>query len=129
MRQDFPYLQKGKQSFPVVDIELKTGKKSLMVKALVDSGATFSIFRPEIAEYLGIEIEKGKSIYLEGIGGRILGYIHKLPVRIVDKTFTCKLVFSREFTISFNLLGRDNFFFPFTISFVEKLQKVTVESL
>ncbi|PIP16359.1 MAG: hypothetical protein COX46_02685, partial [bacterium (Candidatus Ratteibacteria) CG23_combo_of_CG06-09_8_20_14_all_48_7] len=115
MRQDFPYLQKGKQSFPVVDIELKTGKKSLMVKALVDSGATFSIFRPEIAEYLGIEIEKGKSIYLEGIGGRILGYIHKLPVRIVDKTFTCKLVFSREFTISFNLLGRDNFFFPFTI--------------
>ena len=129
MKQDFPYLQKGKQSFPVVDIELKAGTKSLTVKALVDSGATFSIFRPEIAEYLGIEIEKGKLIYLEGLGGRILGYIHKMPVKIVDKTFVCKLVFSREFNVSFNLLGRDNFFSPFIISFVERLQKVTVESL
>ena len=129
MRQDFPYLQKGKQFFPVVDIELMPGKKSLTVKALVDSGASFSIFRIEIAEYLGVEIEKGELIPLEGIGGRILGYMHKIPVKILDKTFPCKFVFSREFTVSFNLLGRDNFFSPFTISFTEKLQKVTVESL
>jgi len=127
MKQEFPYLKKGKQSFPVVDVELKGKTRSLIVKALVDSGATFSIFRPEIADYLDIEIEKGKSIYLEGIGGRILGYLHKLPLKIVGKTFLCKLVFSEEFTVSFNLLGRDNFFLPFVITFAEKVQKVTVE--
>ena len=128
MKQEFSYLKKGKQSFPVVDVELKGKRRSLIVKALVDSGATFSIFRPEIANYLGIEIEKGKSVYLEGIGGRILGYMHKLPLKIVDRTFPCKLIFSEEFTVSFNLLGCDNFFFPFVITFAEKFQKVTVQS-
>ena len=126
MKQEFAYLKKGKQSFPVIDVELKGRNRSLIVKALVDSGASFSIFRPEIADYLGIKIEKGKLIYLEGIGGRILGYMHNLPLRLGDKIFTCKIVFSHEFTVSFNLLGRDNFFLPFIISFNEKDQKVTV---
>lgn len=129
MKQEFSYLKKGEQSFPVIDVELKGKNKTLIVKALVDSGATFSIFRPEIANYLEVEIEKGKSIYLEGIGGRILGYMHTLPLRIGEKSFTCKIVFSHEFTVSFNILGRNNFFLPFIISFAEKAQKVTVESL
>ena len=128
MKLEFAYLKKGEQSFPVVDVELKGKDKTLTIKALVDSGATFSIFRPEIADYLGIEIEKGKSIYLEGVGGRILGYIHTLPLRIGDKSFTCKVVFSYEFTVSFNILGRNNFFLPFIISFAEKAQKITVEN-
>ena len=129
MKQEFSYFKKGKQSFPVIDVELKGRKRSLVVKALVDSGATFSIFRTEIADYLGIEIEKGKSIYLEGIGGRILGHVHTLPLKLGEKTFPCKIVFSYEFTVSFNLLGRDNFFLPFVISFAERDQKVTVENL
>jgi len=129
MKQEFAYLKKGEQSFPVIDVELKGKNKTLTVKALVDSGATFSIFRTEIADYLRIEIEKGKSIYLEGVGGRILGYLHSLTLKVGDKSFTCKVVFSHEFTISFNILGRDNFFLPFIISFAEKAKKVTVESL
>ena len=128
MKLEFAYLKKGKQSFPVIDVELKGKSRSLIVKALVDSGASFSIFRPEIADYLGIKIEKGKLIYLEGIGGRILGYMHDLSLRLGDKIFTCKIVFSHEFTVSFNLLGRDNFFLPFIISFNEKDQKVSVKS-
>ena len=127
MKQEFSYLKKGDQFFPVVDVELKGKNKTLIVKALVDSGATFSIFRPEIADYLGIEIEKGKSIYLEGIGGRILGYMHSLPLKLGERTFTCKLIFSQEFTVSFNLLGRDNFFLPLIVSFAEKDHKVIIE--
>ncbi|MCD6220409.1 retroviral-like aspartic protease [Candidatus Calescamantes bacterium] len=116
-------MKKGSQSFPVIDVELKGKNKTLIVKALVDSGATFSIFRPEIANYLGIEIEKGKPIYLEGIGGRILGYMHTLPLRLGEKSFTCKIVFSHEFTISFNILGRDNFFFRLQSVLLRKLRK------
>jgi len=121
-------LKKGSQSFPVVDVELKGKDRTLIIKALVDSGATFSIFRPEIADYLGIKDGKGKPIYLEGIGGRILGYMHSLPLKLGEKTFICKVIFSHEYTVSFNLLGRDNFFLPFIISFAEKYQKITVES-
>ena len=123
MNKTFSYLKKGYQYFPVIEIKLKKSRKELTVKALVDSGASFSIFRPEIADYLGIVIEQGKPTYLTGIGGRILGYFHKIPIEVGKKKFVLDLVFSKEFTVSFNILGRNNFFVPFLITFDEKFRK------
>jgi hypothetical protein len=76
---------------------------------------------------LGIDLEKGKKIYLVGIGGRILGYLHEVSLSLGNKTLLCKVVFSPEYNISFNLLGRDNFFVPFIISFMEKKRKIRIE--
>lgn len=126
MREEFAYIQKGKQYFPVIDVTVRYLKKNLTIKALVDSGASFSVFRPEIADYLGVHIERGKKMYLEGIGGRILGYLHNLNVSVGNTSLRCKIVFSREFTVSFNILGRDNFFLPFSISFLERRRKVII---
>jgi len=126
MKTNFPYIQKGGQYFPVIDVKLQTPHNALKVKALIDSGASFSIFRPEIAKYLGIKMEQGRRIYLEGIGGRILGYLHKLTLTVGNKTFQCKVVFSPEFTVSFNLLGRDNFFQPFDITFQERTKLIII---
>lgn len=127
MKREFSYFEKDGQFFPIVEVILRHKRKGLTIKALVDSGASFSIFRPEIAEELGIEVEKGKKIYLTGIGGRILGYLHNLTLAVGGKTFLCKIAFSPEFTVSFNLLGRDNFFLPFVISFWERNRKVVIE--
>ena len=127
MKMEFPYFKKGAQSFPIIDVQLRTRDSSITLKALVDSGASFSVFRHEVAEYLGITIEKGNKIYLEVIGGRILGYIHSLILVIGDMGYKCKVVFSRELTVSFNILGRDNFFMPFLITFCEKDKKVIIE--
>ena len=126
MKQEFPYYEKDGQQFPIIDVTLRHKSKQLTVKALVDSGASFSVFHQEIASYLGIPIEKGKKIYLTGIGGRILGYLHRVTLTLGDITFSCKIIFSPEFNVSFNLLGRDNFFFPFIISFLEKRKKVII---
>lgn len=123
MKIEFPYVQKEKSAYPMVDITLSKGHKIITVKALVDSGASFSVFRPEIARYLGIAIEKGKSLYLEGLGGRIFGYLHNISVQAGKKRFKCKIVFSNELTISFNLLGRDNFFKYFLVMFDERRKK------
>ena len=128
MRQEFPYFGKDGQHYPVVDVLLKHGQKEIRVKALIDSGASFSVFRPEVAEFLGIQIEKGRKIYLTGIGGRILGYLHEVSLSIGDKLIRCKIIFSREFNVSFNLLGRDNFFHHFQITFSERAKKVIVAS-
>ena len=38
----------------MIDVELVGPKGSLVVKALVDSGAAYSIFRTEIADYLRV---------------------------------------------------------------------------
>ena len=128
MKFHFPYFEKDGQWLPVIEVTLRRARQhELKVQALVDSGASFSVFHPEVAQYLGINIERGKKIFLTGIGGRILGYIHALSITVGGKTFRCRVVFSPEFTVSFNLLGRDDFFLPFIISFSEKEREVILE--
>ena len=86
----------------------------------MDSGATFSVFRAEILDYLGIPLAGGRQVYLEGIGGRILGYEHRIAAQTGPRRFTLTVVFSRELAVSFNLLGRDNFFWEFLVRFDER---------
>ena len=127
MKREFSYLKKGDQAYPLIDLELIGPKRSLVVKALVDSGATFSIFRPEIADYLGVRVRDGQGLYFQGIKGEILGYLHQIPIKVNQERFDCKIAFSPELEVSFNILGRNNFFLPFLITFNEKSQKVLIE--
>jgi len=127
VKREFSYLRKGGQFYPLIDIELTGPKGTLVVKALVDSGASLSIFRPEIANYLAIPVKKGQGLYFQGIKGRILGYLHRVPVRVNQERFDCNVAFSPELKVSFNLLGRNNFFLPFLITFNERNKKVIVE--
>ena len=128
MTSTFPYVRKGDQRFPVVDITLATSTRSLAIKALVDSGASFSVFRSEVLDYLGAPLERGAPVYLEGIGGRILGYRHRVSARLGEVKFPLTVIFSRELTVSFNLLGRDNFFEQFLVTFDERRHMVRLRS-
>lgn len=128
MELKFSYRKQRGVYYPIIEIKAKTFKNEIGVKALVDSGASFSVFRPEIANYLGIKIEQGKPIYLTGIGGRILGYLHEIDVSVNrEDFFKCKIVFSKEYTVSLNILGRDNFFLPFLITFAERKKQVILK--
>lgn len=110
--------------FPTVGVVFIKEKIVARAIALIDSGASISIFHTDIAEKLGITIEDGEKTTLGGVGGRIVGYIHKIKLRIAGKTFTCPIVFSREYKVSFNLLGRDTFFEKFKITFDEAKKNV-----
>src|SRR3989338_3062312 len=123
----FPSLRKGQQYFPVVDLRLAGPTGALVVKALVDSGASYSVFRAEVLEYLGIPIERGERVYLEGIGGRILGYRHRVLAQVAANTFSLLVIFSQELTVSFNLLGRENFFRQFRVLFDERSRIVRLQ--
>ena len=123
----FPYKTDAQgNSFPVIPLSLKFSNKKKEFFALVDSGATISIFRSEVADSLGINVSSGKEIYLGGVGGRIKGHIHKLEVEIAGKQFICPIVFSYEYLVSFNLLGRAAFFEKFRITFEEEDSKITL---
>jgi len=115
------------ESSPIIELELTGPRRKIITLALVDSGASISLFRSEIADLLGIPLKKGREVSLFGIGGGIKGYLHQIPIRINKTQFDCKIIFSREMEVSINLLGRDNFFLPFLITFNEKLQKVYIE--
>lgn len=125
---NFPY-KKSDQGiyFPIVNFTVYFKNNASKTSALIDSGATISIFREDVAEQLGIKIENGEKITLGGVGGRIVGYIHKLNLRIADKVFICSVVFSREYTVSLNLLGRSDFFDRFKIIFEEKKKVIKLE--
>lgn len=126
MSVKFPYQKSSLGFFPVIEITLFSGKKKTPVKVLVDSGATISIFSAKVAEVLGIKIQNDKKVYLGGVGGRILGYVHKLQIELGGKKFICPIVFSEEYKVSFNLLGRQGIFDKFVICFDDKKKKLTV---
>lgn len=113
--------------FPVLPLAVNYRKKRAEIYALIDSGATISIFRPEVAEELGIKIEAGEEAYLTGVGGRIKGYLHNLKIEVAGKRFTCPIIFSYEFTVSFNLIGREKFFKNFVIVFDEEKKELRLE--
>ncbi len=123
MKREYFY----QQNFPIIDLELIGKERNLLVKALVDSGANISLFGAQVGEYLGIPVEKGEKLELKGIGGKIIAYLHFLPVRFNKSQFNLKIAFSREIKFPINLLGRDNFFLPFLITFNEKFQKILIE--
>jgi hypothetical protein len=125
---NFPY-QKDTQNhyFPIVDFLIYYKNRFERTSALIDSGATVSVFKEDIAEQLGVVIEEGTETYLGGVGGRIKGYIHKLDIEIAGKKFLFPVVFSHEYLVSFNLLGREAVFKQFRIIFEENKRFLELE--
>ncbi|MBI4065108.1 hypothetical protein HY409_01945 [Candidatus Gottesmanbacteria bacterium] len=124
----FPYRQDATGLlFPIVPLRFHIGKIIIDSGALIDSGATVSIFKEDVALSLGLEIEKGKEIWLGGVGGHIKGYLHELKIEVAGKKFLCPVVFSHEYTVSFNLLGREAVFKQFKIIFEEKKNLLKLE--
>ena len=116
---NFPYSEIGNRYFPLVDIAIHSNFRIFKVRALVDSGASLSLFRPELATYLGLKIEKGRRIVLESITTQITGYIHELHAEITGKKFKLPIAFLATPHTSFNILGREGFFNQFIITFNE----------
>lgn len=115
------------QFFPVIPLRLHFKKTAIDSSALIDSGASVSIFKEEIAKELGLVLTQGRKISLGGVGGKIKGYLHLIRLEIAQNKFLCPVVFSQEYRVSLNLLGREAFFDQFTIVFEEKKKQVRLE--
>ena len=123
MHKEFSYIH----HHPLIEIVLIGPNERLKMLALLDSGADYSLFNLEVAERLGIRRETSEKVELQGVVGEpFLGYLHRVPVQVADKVFTCNIVFS---SVKTTLLGRNNFFLPFLVTFNEKEQKVSLKEL
>ena len=101
----------------------KSERKAIFFsRAYVDSGASFSIFNAEIADYLGLDYRKGDKIYPAGVRGH--ADINKIFISIQDVEIRCKVLFSDEFTVKFNLLGRAGIFNRFRVCFDDLEKKL-----
>src|SRR3989338_886481 len=114
----YPYLQERGRFAPIVPIRLKGKDGWLTVDAYVDSGATYSTFKSEIAEILGIDLDKAEKVYATvGSGTLITVYLKEVDIEFAGKFFKVTLGFSKQLGIGFNVLGRKGFFENFLITF------------
>lgn len=115
----FPYVRFHGKYYPLIPIALKRGPRSVNTFALLDSGASISVFRPEIAEALDISRKKRTGMRLGTASGGVDIGITKVRVEVGKTAFDARIGFSRAFAASFNILGREGFFHKFSICFNE----------
>jgi len=95
------------------------GKRSPRLHAFVDSGSPWCMFKSDLADYLGIEWEKGERAEVGGIltGARDPIYFHKVTLFVEDHwTFQVRAGFVKKLSVP-GILGRDGFFDHFRVQF------------
>ena len=109
-------------SIPII-ISYK-GSASWPFQALVDSGSDRNLFPAGPARSIGIEVENGEKIEINGIGNsKVIAYSHKVQLFIANYKFETEIDFSRDQQTP--LLGREGFFNHFKkIEFKEKEKSV-----
>ncbi len=119
----FPYIQERSKFLPIISLQIKSKVKVdwITFDAFVDSGASYSIFKAEIGDILGLEMEKGNKILITvGDGSLIVVYLHRLIIQIGDEKFEAEIGFSKQLGIGFNIIGRKDIFERFKVCFDEK---------
>lgn len=122
----FPYKIYKNIASPIISLGIEGRKGWLLTEAYVDSGATISVFLSKVAENLGINYLKGKIIYSTvGDGSCIPVYLHKLPIQIGNISFSATIGFSPRLGIGFNLLGRQDIFNRFDVTFSDSQKTIS----
>src|SRR5262245_40981351 len=104
VRYEFPYVRFHERSYPLIPITLRRGSYSVNTFAFIDSGASISVFRPEIARALRIPIHTKKSSrYGTASGGVNIGVSH-VEMIVENSRFKSKVGFSDSYVANFNII-------------------------
>lgn len=125
---NFPYQLFRGFYYPIVPVTLIINGKRVNTSAIVDSGASISIFSGSIGRLAGLDIESGEKRVFQGASAKLAGYIHSIKIIIAGKEIECKIAFSDELSTSFNLIGRETVFDKFLITFNEKNRTLIIEA-
>ncbi len=80
----FAYMNIRGRYYPMIPVIIRA-KHVTKLYALIDSGATVSLFHTSIAEDAGIDLTGAKEEYLAGIGGYVPAYIKEdVSIEIKD---------------------------------------------
>jgi hypothetical protein len=122
----FPYKAYRGFPCPIVSIGINGPLGWIRAEAYVDTGAFVSIFTLNEAAGLGVDYCKGKETFVTvGDGGLIPVYLHRLPLQIGPIVFNASIGFSPRLGVGFNLLGRQDIFTRFDVTFRDSKKQVT----
>ena len=122
----FPYVPYRGHPAPIIPIAIRGTRGWTTIWAYVDSGASTTILATREAGRLGLRMEDGRLMYsVVGDGSLIPVYTHRLPIRIGSVELTAAIGLSPRLGIGFNLLGRQDVFTHFDVTFSDAKTQVT----
>jgi hypothetical protein len=115
---------------PIIPVGIMGPSGNVVTQAYVDSGAYYSIFSSNVAIGLGLAYKKVSACpVMVGDGNTVPVYLHRLSVKIGFFNLRAIIGFSDKLGVGFNLLGRQDIFSHFDITFNDKKKIITFKIL
>ncbi|HMV48340.1 MAG TPA: retropepsin-like aspartic protease [Blastocatellia bacterium] len=89
-----------------LNVILQFGGSEVECAAKVDPGAQFCLFRREVAEQLGIDVEAGIKQNLRTLNGSLVAYGHDVKLITLKVELDSYVCFAKDYGLPRNLLGR-----------------------
>ena len=103
---------------PQIPVILRNNNKKFLIRALVDSGAACCIFPQNLCLGLGIDVEKGPTQRIGGLGGKIIvAHFHHVTLELGSHAWRAYVGFSPDTLGTSSLLGLKGFFSEFKVTF------------
>ena len=90
----------------IVPVELEFADKLVRTDAFVDTGATFCVFKRELAMALDIDVESGTTLRFSTVTGAFEAYGHIVTVKTFGYSFDVMVYFAAFEAFTRNVLGR-----------------------
>ena len=128
----FGYLRLPKGiSLPAIPVEIRSPghTETIVVYALVDSGADHCTLPRTVAEKIGIsEIASGKHHKARGVGGDIDCYVHPVEMKVGGAWIALPAAFSPSYD-GWPLLGRLGFFDKFRVCIDQSKEQIELHPI
>lgn len=107
-------------------VTLRSGGEEVRADAFVDTGATYCIFRREVAATLGIDVEAGAPVRVGTVTGGFDAYGHTLTLETLGYSFDVTVYFAAREGLPRNVLGRRGWLDQLRLGIVEHEGKLYV---
>jgi hypothetical protein len=108
----------------IVPVELRLADKTVRADAYVDTGATFCVFKRELATALGINVETGTPLRLSTVTGSFDAYGHMLTLETLGYSFDVTVYCAAEESFTRDELGRRGWLDQVRLGLVEYESKL-----
>ena len=89
-----------------VPLTLRSGSRFVDLRAKIDCGSTYCVFRRATGIRLGLDIESGVPQWIGTATGQFLAYGHEVTLTVLDFETTSIVYFAAEEHMNRNILGR-----------------------
>lgn len=98
---------------------LRAADEEVRAEAYLDTGSTFCVFRRQLAEMLGMDVESGERVRLSAATGAFTTYGHSLILEAFGLAFETTIYFAEHEDFARNVLGRRGWLDRLRIGLVE----------